>query len=292
MKFSAEVTHFVDWGMSNCEEAKGRAASCEGCPSQKACMSNKPTEDPDTEKILQNLSNIKHILLVLSGKGGVGKSTLSTQLAFLMSQTKQVGLLDLDICGPSIAKLTNSESETIHQGLQIQPICLTDTLISMSPAYFTKQALIWRSEKKNGLIKTMLRDVDYGELDFLVVDMPPGTSDEHLSIVSLLKKRKLHCIVVTTPSDLSLLDVGKEISFIEKVGIVNLGLVQNMTKFKCTNCMKEKAIFGEHSGNYLAEIDIDPLLCRYSDEGKFVDCDRPAFQQLEQLASKILSFFE
>lgn len=141
------------------------------------------------------MATVKHKILVLSGKGGVGKSTFSAQLAFaLASMDFQVGLLDIDICGPSIPKMLGLEGQDIHQSnLGWSPVYLESNLGVMSIGFMLPNpddAVIWRGARKNGLIKQFLKDVYWGELDFLVVDAPPGTSDEHISIVQCLQVRE------------------------------------------------------------------------------------------------------
>jgi len=180
------------------------------------------------------LKNIKHKILVLSGKGGVGKSTFSSQLSYALSsdENQNIGLLDIDICGPSIPRLMGLEGQTIHQSnVGWSPVFLEDNLAVMSVGFMLNdpnEAVIWRGPKKNGLIKQFLRDVDWGELDYLVVDTPPGTSDEHLSIVQYLKETGIDgAILVTTPQEVALMDVRKEINFCKKVGIPILGVVEN-----------------------------------------------------------------
>ncbi|KAK8967907.1 Cytosolic Fe-S cluster assembly factor NBP35 [Platanthera guangdongensis] len=178
---------------------------------------------------------VKHKILVLSGKGGVGKSTFSAQLSFaLANKDYQVGLLDIDICGPSIPKMLGLEGQDIHQSnLGWSPIYLDSNLGVMSIGFMLPhpdEAVIWRGPRKNGLIKQFLKDVHWGEIDYLVVDAPPGTSDEHISIVQFLLASGIDgAVIVTTPQQVSLIDVRKEISFCKKVGIRVLGVVENMS---------------------------------------------------------------
>lgn len=149
--------------------------------------------------------------------------------------------MDIDVCGPSVPKIMGVEGEQIHQSnAGWSPVFVQENLGVMSIGFMLPdpdEAVIWRGPKKNGLIKQFLRDVDWGELDYLVVDTPPGTSDEHLSIVQLLKPAGIDgAIVITTPQEVALADVRKEINFCQKVGIPILGLVENMSGFICPNC--------------------------------------------------------
>ncbi|XP_024962264.1 cytosolic Fe-S cluster assembly factor NBP35 [Cynara cardunculus var. scolymus] len=215
-------------------EDAGKSDACAGCPNQEACASAPKGPDPDLVVIAERMATVKHKILVLSGKGGVGKSTFSAQLSFaLAAMDFQVGLLDIDICGPSIPKMLGLEGQEIHQSnLGWSPV-FVDSIGVMSIGFMLPDpddAVIWRGPRKNGIIKQFLKDVYWGELDFLVVDAPPGTSDEHISIVQFLKETGIDgAIIVTTPQQVSLIDVRKEVSFCKKVGIKVLGVVENMS---------------------------------------------------------------
>lgn len=213
----------------------GKSDACKGCPNQEACATAPKGPDPDLVTIVERMATVKHKILVLSGKGGVGKSTFSAQLSFaLAAMDFQVGLLDIDICGPSIPKMLGLEGQEIHQSnLGWSPVYVESNLGVMSIGFMLPDpddAVIWRGPRKNGLIKQFLKDVYWGELDFLVVDAPPGTSDEHISIVQFLQSTGIDgAIIVTTPQQVSLIDVRKEVSFCKKVGIPVLGVVENMS---------------------------------------------------------------
>ena len=198
-------------------ERAGKASGCEGCPNQKACAEGKGREeDPDLAVIRARLSSVKRKVLVLSGKGGVGKSTMSAQLAFaLAADGLRVGLLDIDICGPSIPQMLGLRGQTVHQSASgWSPVYVTQSSVAgadtagdgegggsdndddielgvMSIGFMLPSeddAVVWRGPRKNGLIKQFLTDVDWGALDYLLVDTPPGTSDEHISLVQYLAK--------------------------------------------------------------------------------------------------------
>jgi Mrp family chromosome partitioning ATPase len=181
------------------------------------------------------MSNIKHKILVLSGKGGVGKSTFSSQLAFTLAQKNfQVGLLDVDICGPSIPRMLGLVGQEVHQSASgWSPVYVEDNLAVMSIGFMlpsNDEAVIWRGPRKNGLIKQFLTDVAWNELDYLIVDTPPGTSDEHISIVQYLQAAGIDgAVVVTTPQEVSMADVRKELNFCKKTGLNVIGVVENMT---------------------------------------------------------------
>ncbi|KAK1319689.1 Cytosolic Fe-S cluster assembly factor NBP35 [Acorus calamus] len=216
-------------------ESAGKSDACKGCPNQEVCASAPKGPDPDLVAIAERMATVKHKILILSGKGGVGKSTFSAQLSFaLAGLDHQVGLLDIDICGPSIPKMLGLEGQDIHQSnVGWSPIYVESNLGVMSIGFMLPhpdEAVIWRGPRKNGLIKKFLKDVDWGELDYLIVDAPPGTSDEHISIVQFLQATGIDgAIVVTTPQEVSLVDVRKEINFCKKVGIRVLGVVENMS---------------------------------------------------------------
>ena len=192
----------------------------------------------DSAHIVDRMSTVKHIWLVLSGKGGVGKSTVSAQTAFtLAAQGFQVGLLDVDICGPSIPRMLGLVGHEVHQSASgWSPVYVDDNLGVMSIGFMlpsADDAVIWRGPRKNGLIKQFLTDVTWGDLDYLIIDTPPGTSDEHLSIVQSLKSSQIDgAIIVTTPQEVAMADVRKEINFCKKTGVPVLGVVENMADIR------------------------------------------------------------
>ena len=282
-------------------EQAGQADSCAGCPNQKICASAPKGPDPDIPLISQRLAGIRHKVLVLSGKGGVGKSTFTSLLAhaFATNPDSTVGIMDTDICGPSIPKMMGVEQETIHvSGTGWSPVWVMDNLGVMSIQFMLPNrddAIIWRGPKKNGLIKQFLKDVDWGDLDFLFVDTPPGTSDEHLSVNTFLRESGIDgAIMVTTPQEVALLDVRKEIDFCRKAGIKVLGLVENMSGFVCPKCTHESQIFQATTGGgrglaeemgipFLGSVPLDPrirMACDYCES--FFDSfpDSPACKAL------------
>lgn len=269
----------------------GRAAPCQGCPNQSICSSETVKgPDPDIPLIRESLSDIKHVLLVLSGKGGVGKSTIACQLAFALSQDEniQVGLLDIDICGPSVPAMMNCSTEQVHISRDgISPVYVKDNLAVMSIGFLLKteqDAVIWRGPKKNGMIKQFLRDVNWGALDYLIIDTPPGTSDEHLTITQILLKLELDSvssIIVTTPQEVALQDVRKEIDFCRKVHLPILGVIENMSQFQCPKCQKFSDIFPRLSGgassmcsmlhlSLLGSLPLSNHISKSSDNGTYI----------------------
>ncbi|KAI1330988.1 nucleotide-binding protein [Xylariaceae sp. FL0255] len=287
-------------------EKAGQADSCAGCPNQAICASAPKGPDPDVSVIASRLSGVRHKILVLSGKGGVGKSTFTSLLghAFATDEDRTVGIMDADICGPSIPKMMGVENETIHiSSSGWSPVWVSDNLGVMSIQFMLPgrdDAVIWRGPKKNGLIKKFLKEVEWGEMDFLLVDTPPGTSDEHLSVNSFLKEAGLDgAIMVTTPQEVSLLDVRKEIDFCRKAGIKVLGLVENMSGFVCPKCTHESQIFRATTGGgaalakemgipFLGEVPLDPRIGLACDGGEsFFDeyPDSPACKALRRVVN-------
>jgi len=265
--------------------------------------------DPDVSQINQRMASVKHKILVLSGKGGVGKSTFSSQFAFyLQRQQFEVGMLDVDICGPSIPKIMGCEGQQVHQSnLGWEPVYVEDNLAVVSIGFLLNdpnQAVIWRGPKKNTLIKQFLKDVYWNELDYLVVDTPPGTSDEHLSITQYLKEANPDgAVIITTPQEVSLMDVRKEINFCKKVKMPIIGVVENMSGFVCSKCGTETKIFAPTTGGarkmceemdvrFLGAIPLDPRIARSCDEGKsyITQCpESPASKAYESIFKLILT---
>jgi Mrp family chromosome partitioning ATPase len=189
----------------------------------------------DMIAIAERMATVKHKILVMSGKGGVGKSTFSAQLAFaLAARDFQVGLLDIDICGPSIPKMLGLEGQELNESnFGLSPVYVEYNLAVMSIGFMDIQpdeAIIWRGSRKTDRIKKFLKDVYWDELDFLIVDTPPGTSDEQITIVKSLGAANVDgAIIVTTPQQVSLTDVKKGVNFCKQIGVKVLGVVENMS---------------------------------------------------------------
>lgn len=208
------------------------------------------------------LDDVKRVILVLSGKGGVGKSTVSTQLALTLKESGfKVGLLDIDLCGPSVPHILNLENSSVHQGSEGWIPVYTDAdqrLGVMSIGFLLKSrddAVVWRGPKKTSMIKQFLEDVHWQDLDFLIIDTPPGTSDEHLTVMENLRNvPHTSAIIVTTPQQVAIEDVRKEITFCKKTGIPIFGIIENMSGYECPNCSECTNIFSSGGGKSLAEI--------------------------------------
>ncbi|OAA64100.1 cytosolic Fe-S cluster assembling factor cfd1 [Akanthomyces lecanii RCEF 1005] len=217
------------------------------------------------------LDKVKHIVLVLSGKGGVGKSSVTTQIALSLALTgHSVGILDIDLTGPSIPRMLSIESSKVTQvpgGWA--PVCVqaadTDTgtggLYAMSLGFLLPQrgdAVVWRGPKKTAMIRQFFKDVLWPEIDYLLIDTPPGTSDEHISLAETLQRdarlgQVSGAVVVTTPQAVSTADVRKELNFCAKTSINVLGVVENMSGFVCPHCSECTDIFGSGGGKAMAE---------------------------------------
>ncbi|XP_017664260.1 cytosolic Fe-S cluster assembly factor NUBP2 isoform X1 [Pipra filicauda] len=269
-----------------------------------------------------NLLGVRHILLVLSGKGGVGKSTLSTELALaLRHRGHRVGILDVDLCGPSIPRMLRVQDRAVHQcdSGWVPVFVGQDRAVALMSIGFLLErpddAVVWRGPKKNALIKQFVTDVAWGDLDFLIVDTPPGTSDEHISTVEALRPhRLLGAILVTTPQAVSVGDVRRELTFCKKTGLRVLGVVENMSGFVCPHCsgsgihdsllfflLQECTnIFSKGGGEELAKhagvpflgcVPLDPQLSQSLEEGRDFIQEFPkssAFPALAHIAQQIL----
>uniref|UniRef100_A0A7S2MGE3 Cytosolic Fe-S cluster assembly factor NUBP1 homolog n=1 Tax=Helicotheca tamesis TaxID=374047 RepID=A0A7S2MGE3_9STRA len=228
-------------------ETAGKASACAGCPNQSACSSGKfnspeaiAAAETEAESLRSSLSNISHILLVLSGKGGVGKSTVACQVAHtLASRGYHVGVLDVDICGPSVPRMLGVSGREVHKsGSGWSPVYANPNLAVMSISFLLPDAdaaVVWRGPRKNGMIKQFLTETDWegtDGLDYLIVDTPPGTSDEHISTVQFLNNLEggvSGAVVVTTPEEVSMADVRKELNFCKKTNVRVVGIVENMS---------------------------------------------------------------
>lgn len=243
-------------------------------------MENPEKEHAERQAIARRMCQIDKKILVLSGKGGVGKSTVAANMAVsLVLEGKKVGLMDIDIHGPSIPKLLNINAiPTASAANTIEPVIAEGGLKVMSIGFFLQNsddAVIWRGPRKFGMIRQFLSDVEWGDLDYLIVDSPPGTGDEPLSIAQLIGKVD-GAIIVTTPQDIAVDDVRRSINFCRQLMVPVTGVVENMCGFVCPHCGQETDIFKRGGGAamadqmrvpYLGAIPIDPEIVRASDNG-------------------------
>jgi len=204
---------------------------------------------------------VKHVILVMSGKGGVGKSTVASNLALALSRMgRSVGLLDADIYGPSIPTMFGITGQPMSDGKQIQPLERFGIKL-MSIGFLLedpKAAVVWRGPMLHGALLQFLKDVNWGKLDFLLLDLPPGTGDVALTLSQ--KVRSTGAVIVTTPQEVALQDVYKSVSMAQKVGIPLLGVVENESFFICDGCEKRHELFGSGGGQSVADYAKAPLL--------------------------------
>lgn len=230
-------------------------------------------------KMAQRMSKIKHKIVVMSGKGGVGKTTVAANLAVALATEHKVGLVDADVTGPDVPKLMGVEDAHVkatETGLEPTIGPADVKVISMAQLVDRDQAIVWRGPLKIKALKQMLSDTEWGDLDFLVIDLPPGTSDEPLSIAQEIPDAD-GAVVVTTPQEVSLLDVRKSIAFAKAVKLEILGVVENMSGLVCPHCGASIDVFKVGGGEaaakelglpFLGRIPLDPRIVVGGDAGK------------------------
>lgn len=258
------------------------------------------------KRLKERMFRINHKLIVISGKGGVGKSTVAVNLSYgLAAKGNRVGLLDVDIHGPNIAKMLGIEDKRlIGSDLGIEPIEVLPGLKAVSLALLFEdrdQPIIWRGPLKMITIKQFLADVNWGELDFLIVDSPPGTGDEPLSVCQLIPDLG-GAIIVTTPQDVAVLDSRKSVLFAKELKVPIVGVIENMSGFICPHCGKEIDLFGMGGGEraaadlkvpFLGRIPIESEMVKLGDSGKpFLSAGKisPAATVMDNIVNKISDF--
>ena len=262
--------------MAECEEKK----ICSACDKASAC--NAQEQMRHQEKLLrERLCRIKHRIMVMSGKGGVGKSTVTANLAWALAQRGyQVGLLDADIHGPNIPLMLGVEGRRLAMSPQgIEPLEVRPGLKVISMSFLLQDSdtpVIWRGPLKMSALRQFLSEVNWGDLDFLLVDLPPGTGDEPLSIAQLIREMD-GSIVVTTPQEVALLDSRKSVNFSKKLNVPVLGIIENMSGLVCPHCGNVIHLFKTGGGEkaarelgvpFLGRIPLDPQVVELGDRGK------------------------
>ncbi len=287
-------------------------ASCSSCPSGSSCSHSTTSggdgncNDPFAQQdkiIAQALKGIKHKIFVMSGKGGVGKSSVTVNLAAALAQNgRKVGIMDVDIHGPSVPNLLGLKStiEVDPFDQMLLPAKYNENLsvISMDTLLEDRdQAILWRGPKKASAIRQFLADVKWGNLDYLIIDSPPGTGDEHMTVLKSIPDAK--CVVVTTPQEISLADVRKAVNFLQYTNAEILGIVENMSGLACPNCGMEINLFkmggGEelaksHGLAFLGAIPLDPAAVVSADMGQpvvYLNENSPAKKAFLDLSAAI-----
>lgn len=251
------------------------------------CDSNSEKNNQEEQRLNDTLSRIKHKIIVLSGKGGVGKSTVAVNLAAALAAAgKQTGIMDVDIHGPSVPKLLGIDKIPLDQQQnRIIPVQYSNNLKVMSIGSLlpdSSEPVVWRGPLKHNAIKQFIMDVQWDDLDYLIVDSPPGTGDEPLSVCNLISNPD-GAVIVTTPQDVSLLDVRKSVTFCKRINLPVLGVVENMSGFRCPHCSEIIDIFKSGGGEtmaaemdipFLGRLPLDPSITAGGDSGRpFVSDD-------------------
>ncbi len=272
------------------------------------CSTRKQEMDEQDRRITENTAKIKHPVIVMSGKGGVGKSSVAVNLAYALSlKEKNVGIMDIDLHGPNIAKMLGIEKqEIINSGSSIQPVDISPRLKAVSLAltgYAPDQPIIWRGPMKAGVIRQFLSDVNWGDLDYLVMDAPPGTGDEPLTAIQNIPNIS-GAVIVTTPQDVAILDSRKSVIFARELKIPVIGIIENMSGLVCPHCQGEVNIFKKGGGEkaakdlgvpFLGRIPFEPKLVEYGDSGTpFVSFDdvSPSARAFMEIVEKIQAYVE
>lgn len=272
----------------------GKAESCKGCPNASACASSRP--DPDIPIIKENLKSTRSIIAVLSGKGGVGKSTIARNIATSVSKRGlSVLILDFDLSGPSVPRLTGtSENFVYNVDRKFRPMQVSRGLSAISVGHLERLGdwgQVFNTNAKNYAIKKILKLCDFSGVDVIIIDTPPNITDEHLALANYIKPD--YAVVVTTPQRISLDDAVRQLSFCRKTGIRVLGMVENMKNFLCKKCGHSNKIYAgsgieefcsSEKITYLGSLELKADIARESDCGNSIE--DPVF---DKIALKITS---
>ncbi|MBI4795481.1 MAG: P-loop NTPase [Deltaproteobacteria bacterium] len=273
----------------------------------KACSGCEPghhhPEESGDKELTRTLKQIRHKILVMSGKGGVGKSSVAVSLALSLARRGyKVGLMDVDLHGPNVLRMLGLKDplDLMHAQFRLPPD-LFDTLRVISIEVLMKNremAVIWRGPLKHQLIRQFLTEVVWGPLDYLVIDAPPGTGDEPMSVAQTIPEA--HAVIVTTPQEISLADVRKSINFCQKINLDMLGLVENMSGYRCPHCGEAVPLFKSGGAEktaqaakvpFLGALPFDPKVVEAADQGELIqlpEADSPFFQALRPIVDYLL----
>ena len=268
------------------------------------CGIQDPAKQQQEAEVKNTLSKIKYKLIVMSGKGGVGKTSVSVNMSIALAKKGyQVGIMDVDLHGPDVPRMLGLQGEvTASKDMpKLTPMTYSDNLKAISMECFMPNkddAVIWRGPLKHSAINQFITDIDWGELDFLIIDSPPGTGDEPLSVVQTIPDAK--AVIVTTPQEVALSDVRKSINFCKKVNTDIVGMVENMSGYVCPHCGETAELFGTGGGettanqfniNFLGKIPFDPKIVKAGDSGKSYQeeySDAPAAKAFGQVVEKVI----
>ncbi len=279
--------------------------NCDLCVQKGSCKGEMDVRQGSECTInVDRMARVRHKIIVASGKGGVGKSTVSVNLArALQMRGMRVGILDADITGPDIPKLLGIEDARLSQGPDgiKPPVAEGIKAVSMAFVLSSRDStVVCRGPMKMAAIKQFIQDIDWGDLDFLIIDLPPGTSDEPLSVVQLIPELA-GAIIVTTPQEVALLDSRKAVNMVLAMKLPVLGIIENMSGLACPHCGENISIFGSGGGRRMAEemdvpflgaIPIDPRVCALGDSGRtFVDSVTPAEGSFSGVVDRLLEMF-
>ena len=262
------------------------------------------TMDEKDYRLKKSLARIKHKIVVMSGKGGVGKSTVTVNLATALAMRGyEVGILDADIHGPNIPKMLNIEHEDVMSDEDgLMPVLVPPHMKVMSMAFLLQDPdtpVVWRGPIKMGALRQFVAEVKWGDLDFLVVDLPPGTGDEPLTIAQLLEDAD-GAIIVTTPQDVALLDSRKSVTFAQALKLPIIGIVENMSGLICPHCHNTIDLFkvggGERAAQemgvpFLGRVPLDPNVVLGGDDGSPIvlrDKSNPASKAFDEMVERVL----
>jgi len=283
-------------------------ADCGTCSTSDSCNDQRAQQYKQEQQLKSNLSQIKHKIAIISGKGGVGKSTVTANLAMAFAmQGNKVGVLDADIHGPCIPKMLGLKGQKLIGSPDGQLLPVTGRLgIKVASVDFLlkndETPVIWRGPLKMRLIQQFLSDIAWSDLDFLFVDLPPGTGDEPLSVMQLIPDMD-GVIIVTLPSEVSESVVKKSVTFAKQVGVPVIGIIENMSGFVCPDCGAKIDVFKTGGGKRIAQdmniphlgsIPLDSKICNDSDVGlSFIENKTsPASKAFLEIIEKIARFFE
>jgi len=287
-----------------------QTSEASGAPSGRTAARS-PGADAERQKqreaLARRLSRIRHKVMVLSGKGGVGKSTVAVNIARALAEAgRRVGLLDVDVHGPSVPRMLGLEGQSVgvRDGTLV-PVTVGGLKV-ISIGFMLPErdaAVIWRGPMKMNVIRQFLSDVEWGDLDYLIIDSPPGTGDEPLSVAQLVEGAD-GAVLVTTPQEVALADVRRSINFCRQLGLPVLGVVENMSGFACPKCGEVTPVFGAGGGErmaremgvpFLGRIPIDPKIVEACDAGTpFIQpgAEGPTARAFEQVVVPLLALDE